>query len=132
MIEDTINNLINSKTHFPSEGDNLLGMDYDVFHAFDSREIFSEIDVKQTDKEESMFEIQLSISEEAKELHHVRTGLIDAWAFIQYGYFEASSMNIGRKQAVLRFVTLIGENQFYVTGTVTVSGAKYQQLARNA
>lgn len=132
MIEDTITNLVNSNTHFPSEGDNLLGMDYDVFHAFDSREIFSEVDIRKTGKDASMFEIQLSISEETEELHHVRTALIDAWAFIQYGYFEASSMNIGRKQAVLRFVTLIGENQFYVTGTVTVSGTKYHQLARNA
>ncbi|MFY0677942.1 MAG: hypothetical protein JXR18_11720 [Neptuniibacter sp.] len=132
MIEETIAKIITSPNYSPSDGDNLLGMDYDVFHCLDSNEILVVEEIKQTGQNECMFSINLEASKSAKELHDVRQALKEAWEFIQYGYFEASSLSVTPKSAVLRFITVIGENQFYVTGCVKVSGPNYERIARNA
>jgi hypothetical protein len=132
MIEEAINNILNNQSLRPSMGDDLLGMDYDVFHAFDSSEVFEIQEVEQTSDKACMFNVRLQVASSVNELHEVRQALTVAWNFIQYPYFESSNLLVSRKNAVFRFVTIIGENQFYVTGKVTVSGSVYEHLAKNA
>ncbi|AFV00108.1 hypothetical protein [Simiduia agarivorans] len=79
-----------------------------------------------------MFDIKLLASPSVKELLDIKRALKEAWYFLQYPYFEASNFQVSRKYLIFRFVTLIGENQFYVTGKVTVSGIVYEQLAKSA
>lgn len=132
MIEETINNIVYSSNLRASEGDDLLGMDCDVFHAFDSSEIFEVREIEQTSDKASMFDIKVLVSPSVKELHEVRQALKTARGFIQYPYFEASNLLVCHQNAVFKFVTVIGKNQFYVTGKVTVSGSVYEHLAKNA
>lgn len=79
-----------------------------------------------------MFQISLTVSESVNSLNDVSSALKQAWDFIQYQYFEASSEILGADKAALRFVTIIGYKQFYVTGLVWVKGAVYEKLAKNA
>ncbi|WP_156025709.1 hypothetical protein [Simiduia agarivorans] len=48
MIEDVIREILNRPDLRASDGDDLLGMDYDVFHAFESSETFEVQEIVQT------------------------------------------------------------------------------------
>lgn len=132
MIQETINLIVISPDYEPSSGDNLLGMEYDIEHAFESSEVFDKVMIKRTEDNRCMFQITLSVSDNVEILHDVSDALTEAWDFIQYQYYGASSVIIGQDKAALRFVTVIGENQFYVTGLVWVKGTAYEKLAKNA
>ncbi len=132
MIQETINTITNSPDYEPSSGDNLLGMEYDIEHAFESSDTFDQVSVKRIDDKNGMFQIRLTVSESVESIQNVNEALKEAWGFIQYQYFEASSIIIGRDRAALRFVTVIGRNQFYVTGLAWVQGTVYEGLTKNA
>ncbi|WP_339074634.1 hypothetical protein [Teredinibacter turnerae] len=132
MIEEIINKITNSPNIQASDGDNLLGMDYDVFHCFESNSVFEVEEISHANNNECMFDIKLSVSKTTRELHELVHAIKASWEFLQYRYFEASSLIVSKKSAVFRFVTVIGENQFYVTGKIIVSGTVYEKLAKSA
>jgi hypothetical protein len=132
IIEEIIKEIANSPSYVPSTGDNLLGMEYDIDHAFESNRAFEEVTIKRTGNKNSMLEIVVSVSDSVNALHEVSQGIKKSWEFIQYQYFEASSITIGKHKAGFRFITVIGENQFYVTGTVWVKDPRYEKVANSA
>ncbi len=132
MIQETIKLITTGPNYEPSSGDNLRGMEYDIEHAFESSDTFENVSVKRSDDKNSLFQISLTVSESVENLHDVSGALKEAWDFIQYQYFEASSITLGPDKAAFRFVTIIGKNQFFVTGLAWVKGAAYERLAKNA
>ena len=47
MFEETIKQILNNPRLRASNGFSLLGMDYDISHAFDSSDIFNVLEIKQ-------------------------------------------------------------------------------------
>lgn len=132
MIEETIKLITESPNYFPSSGDNLLGMEIDIAHCLESSKTFNLVSLGRTNSSSCMFDIKLNISETVKEYHEIRSELRELWEFIKYLYYEASSLVINSKSAELHFITIIGKNQFYVTGKIVVEGINYELLAKNS
>ena len=128
MIEKTIESLV--KELSPSDGDNLLGMDYDICHYFDTSDATKFISREQTNNNKCMFIINLEATEAATDIGSVTESLSEAWECIMYNYFECGSIEKYKEMEVLRFVTVIGKDSFYVTGKAVVSGERYLQLAK--
>ena len=127
MIEETIELIV--KKFVPSTGDNLLGMDYDICHFFGKNDAIRFLSRNKSGDKKCMFSIELEATNCAKDISDVPNALRGALDNVVYKYFESSSIQMYKDKAVLRFVTVIGENQFYVTGEAIVSGNRYRQLA---
>jgi hypothetical protein len=127
MIEETIDFTV--KKFVPSTGDNLLGMDYDICHFFGKNDAIRFLSRNKSGDKKCMFSIELEATNCAMNINDVTSALRGALDNIVYKYFESSSIQMYKEKMVLRFVTVIGENQFYVTGEAIVSGDRYRQLA---
>jgi hypothetical protein len=150
MFEKTIKQIINDPRLKPSEGHNLLGMSYDISHAFESIDIFNVLEINQTGSKECMFDIRLTVSKSDDVCELVGLGLQEApddvwtlvglgfqeaWHFIAYSDFQASSFTSDNNNAIFKFVTVAettidgdgdgDEYRFYVTGKVTISGLSH-------
>jgi hypothetical protein len=122
MLERIIKKTINNPRLMPSNEINLLGMDYDIHHAFDSSDIFDALEINKTGSKECMFDIRLTVSPSVIELEQVELGLQAAWDFIAYSNFAESSYTISNNNANFTFVTVSLEGKFYVTGKIIISG----------
>ena len=78
-----------------------------------------------------MFRVLVEVRENVSELHSVRSELNDAWDFIKYGFYGAQSIELTKNEGKVSFITIIGQNQFYVSGRIEVRGDHYQLLAAN-
>jgi hypothetical protein len=130
VFEKTIKQILNNPRLRPSDGYNLLGMDYDISHAFDSSDIFNVLEIKQTGAKESMFDIRLTISKSVDVCKQVILGLQEAWDFIAYGCFEDLLYTIDNNlyktdsnNAIFKFLTVNDIGQYYVTRKITISGS---------
>ncbi|MCG8043912.1 MAG: hypothetical protein JAY72_21185 [Candidatus Thiodiazotropha endolucinida] len=127
MIEETINTVVSSL--FPSSGDNLLGMDIDICHYFESNTKLKFISRRQTGDPGCMFVVHLEATEDAHDIADISSALEEVWDNLAYSYFESRTIKKYKRKAVLRFVTVIDENSFYVTGNAIVTGNRYEKLA---
>ncbi len=128
MIEETIKKVIVSLA--PSSGDNLLGMDIDICHYFNSSSKLKFGSITRSNDPTCMFVIDLEATENNESLTDVCSALITVWEKVAYHYFAAHSINKFKTKSVLRFVTVIGDKSFYVTGKAVISGKQYENLAK--
>lgn len=126
MIESVIQNVIAS--HSPSSGENLLGFEYDADHYFGLNEIFANAKVVSHDNPLCMLELRGQILEQISTIQHLHTKLDEIWQKLAYSHFQATSLKFFREATVLRFVTLISNDGFYVTGKMIAGGGHYPQL----
>ena len=126
MIESVIQNLMAS--HSPSSGQNLLGFEFDADHYFGSNEIFADAKVVPYDNPLCMFELRGQILEQISSIQHLHTKLDEVWQKLAYSHFQATSLKFFREATELRFVTLISNDSFYVTGKMIAGGGHYPQL----
>jgi hypothetical protein len=90
--------------------------------------LFSSAEVGSSPDPRSLVNAHVVVSPGAKSLQEVAEGLKRVLQFIAYAHFFAASVEWYREATVLRFVTIISGEQFYVTGTVTASGPGYPEL----
>lgn len=113
----------------PSVGDNLLGMDYDICHYFESNKFLDFKSRVKTSDNSCMFNIELEASPVATDIGEIDAALFEIWGMVNYRWFESSSIRKYKQKAEILFVTVIQGDQFYVTGKATVSGERYSSLA---
>lgn len=136
MIDAAIKSIV--KELSPAEGHDLVAWEYEVINSFDLSDtikyelddegfVLSELNEK---NKERMFKVHLKATKKARNLDDVRKGLIKGWKFLQYIYFQASLVEVYKDCAVLKFVTVIAEREYYVTGKAVVKGKRYKKLAK--
>ena len=133
LVEDVIDRTISA--HPASSGDNLVGFSEDLHHSFGTNPAFASADIAVTTEPSCLFRIKLVIAPDLPNIQAVTSALLDAWQFARYSCFEASSVAWFREATCLRFVTVISEGSFCVTGVAFAHGpghaALIQQLERD-
>ena len=125
-IEETIKNILVRVP--PSSGDDLAGMLIDADHYLTEHMNFSNATVKTTQDPACLLTADVVITDDTSTLQEVYQALLDVWASIGYTNFQASSVFMCKDATILRFVTVISNDSFCVTGRFKAFGPKYPQL----
>lgn len=114
----------------PSSGDNLTGFVIDADHFLGECEALESIHVDRATNPSSLLEIRAVVSASVTTVQEVSHALLDAWQSIAYTHFQASAVHFYKEATVLRFVTVISGDAFYVSGTIRVAGPHYSALVQ--
>ena len=125
-IEETIKNILVRIP--PSPGDDLVGMLIDAEHYLTEHKNFSSASVKTTQDPACLLTADVIIADDTSTLQGVYQALLDVWASISYTNFQASSVFMCKDATILRFVTVISNDAFCVTGRFKAFGPKYSRL----
>lgn len=129
MIENLIHQL--TATLPPSSGLNLQGFTADLEHALRNKPgFFTSAQVKLGPDPSRLIEATALITDEAKSLQDVKQALLDIWRATAYSFFQASSCIWYQEATVLRFVSIISPEEFFVSGVITAQAGPYARLAK--
>jgi len=126
MIERVISDIVRNIP--PSSGDNLTGFVIDADHFFAQCETLESVAVNRSPNPLSLLEIRADAVASVNTVQDLSHSLVGAWESIAYGHFQASAVHFYKEATVLRFVTVISGDAFYVSGTVHVAGPHYPNL----
>ncbi len=113
----------------PSSGANLLGFTQDLDYAlWKSKGIISPYNIFRTEVPHQLVIVKAQITYRVKNLQVVFETLEAVWTLTAHRYFEASSYECYKEAAVLRFVTVISDKLFFVSGAMILEGQKYRTL----
>jgi hypothetical protein len=126
MIESIIQRVMDSTR--PSSGSDLLGFEMDSVAYFGGNKAFLNAKVSRTGDPSCLLEMHGEIRKHIKSLQQIRSVLNKIWFDLEYRHFQATSCVWYKEATVLRFVTVISDNAFYVTGKMIVGGGHYSQL----
>jgi DNA-binding winged helix-turn-helix (wHTH) protein len=118
-------------THFERGGDNLLGFRIDMDLALESQFLLESHDLTVSDSPLSMINVIATLATDVERLAAVAQMLRAIWDAVAYRHFEASSVQQFRDATILRFITVISDDAFFVSGTVRVKGDSYPRLVAN-
>ena len=129
MIESTIQHI---SSNFPqSSGDNLLGFRIDTDAALNREKLLHSYELQLRDDPLSMINVTANLAKIVENLADVSRILRDVWSDLAYDHFEASAILRYRDATILRFITVISDESFFVSGTIRVIGDQYPKLAAN-
>lgn len=111
-----------------SANDNLDGFLHDADYYFGSHPAFAAAKIERTPDPASLLRIKLTLTDDVATVQAVANALREVWLSILYNHFEASSITWYREATCLRFVTVVGNDLFHVTGTAYALGAGYPNL----
>jgi hypothetical protein len=114
----------------PSSGDNLTGFVIDADHFLGECDAFESVEVDRSTNPRSLLEIRAEVAVSVNTVQEISHALLDAWQSIAYTHFQASAVHFYKEATVLRFVTVISNDAFYVSGAVRVAGAHYPALVQ--
>ncbi len=127
MIESLINQIAERIPQ--SSGANLLGFTDDLDYAlWKSKNIISPYKISRTEILHRIVTVRAQIADSVKDLQNVFEAIEAVWTSVAYRYFEASSYECYKEGAVLRFVTIIRDELFFVSGAIILEGEKYRKL----
>jgi hypothetical protein len=109
-----------------STGYNLDGFEIDT-EEFLGRS-FPDPIIRRTKEPTCVIDARATVGTGLSSLQDVSHELTTVWNAIAYSSFEASAIEWHRNATVLRFVTVISNEAFCVTGRIVVSGGPYDQL----
>jgi hypothetical protein len=113
----------------PSSGANLSGFTVDLDHAFwKAKNIFHPYKISITPNPRQLIVAKAQITKRVKDLHKVFETAEEIWASVIYRHFEASSYQLYREGAVLRFITVISSESLFVSGSIILEGERYKSL----
>jgi len=112
----------------PSSGDDLTGFVIDAEHFLGKSEALASVDVSCSADPTSLIEVRADVTPHISTVQDLSHALIDVWQLIAYTHFQAAAVHFYKEGTVLRFVTVISGDAFYVSGTVRVAGAHYPAL----
>lgn len=128
MIEAVIQQVLASVP--PSSGDNLLGFKIDANYYFEAHKAFTKTRVSQTQNPACLLDMRGEVAPHVSSLQEISTALIEVWQSLAYNDFQATACHWYQEATVLRFVTVISDNQFCVTGRMAIAGPHYPKLAQ--
>lgn len=79
----------------------------------------------------NMLAIEVDVTDKVESLQDLAQELKRLWDMCRYSYFEAASVRWAKEATVLRFITVIDHDDFFVSGTITAAGASYPRLAES-
>jgi hypothetical protein len=121
MIETLIRQL--ADTLPPSSKGDLDGFSQDLDHAFwEARKVFASAKISLTSNPLRLIEVTATVVDNVANLADVTRTLQNIWASVAYTYFEASNCEWYREGVVLRFVSIIQQSRFFVSGALVVEG----------
>ena len=113
----------------PSSGANISGFTQDLDYAlWKSKDILTLYKVSTTKHPHRLINVEAEIAEKVQKLQVVFDTVETIWTSVMYRYFAASSFQYYKEAAVLRFVTVISDERFFVSGAIILQGEKYQNL----
>jgi hypothetical protein len=112
----------------PSDSINLSGFLQDADYYFFAHPAFAAAEIERTPDPASLVRIKLTLADDVATLQAVANALREVWHSILYNHFEACSITWYREATCLRFVTVVGNDLFHVTGTAYALGAGYTNL----
>jgi hypothetical protein len=105
----------------PSAGDDLLGMQMDFDAYWFMSEVLEDVVVSSTGAAENLLDVRANARPGVSD-DEIESDLVRVWTEkLRYGFAEAHVVTRTPEAVVLRAVTKIGPDGFYVTGTVTVA-----------
>ena len=114
----------------PSSGDDLTGFVIDADHFLGECEALEWVEVERAANPSSLLEIRAQVAASVSTDQDVRHALLKAWHEIAHNHFQASAVHFYKEATVLRFVTVISDEAFFVSGTVRVAGPHYPALVQ--
>jgi hypothetical protein len=126
MIERVIDEVIRRLP--PSDGDNLLGFQIDADHFLGECDALASVEVERSSDIRSLLNASAILADHVSSLHDISQALFAVWQSLYYPHFHASAIHWYREATILRFLTVISDDGYFVTGTVTVSGEQYPRL----
>jgi hypothetical protein len=126
MIERVIDQIASS--HRPSTGDDLSGFVHDLDWALEDGEEFESFEVHETSDPRELIRVQAVFKPGAVNIQALGQALDRVWSSVGYQFFRASSLTRYRDATVLRFVTVIGAESFFVAGSLRVTASDYATL----
>ena len=128
MIENLI---VRIAREFPaSSGDNLDGFVMDADCYFSQQDAFASAQVERGVGPLSVVNISIILAESVQSLQQVARALEAAWTETRYKHFAASGITWYREATVLRFVTVVSDESYFISGTATASGPRYADLVQ--
>jgi hypothetical protein len=127
MIERIIQCVMESTS--PSSGDNLMGFEIDANHYFGSNEALVNATVSRTGDLSCILVMRGEIASHISSIQQIGGALNEIWRNLAYVHCECSSCEWYKEAMVLRLVTVISGDAFYVTGKMIVGGEHYSRLA---
>ena len=126
MIERVVAEV--ARTLPPSSGDNLTGFLIDADHFFGESRALRSVEVDRSADRSSLVEVRAEVAPSVETVQDLSDALVKAWQPIAYSHFQAFAIHWYMEATVLRFVTVISDDSFYVSGTVRVAGSHYPTL----
>ena len=114
----------------PSSGDSLTGFVIDADHFLGASEALQSVTVKRSTSPSSLIEVRADAARSIETVQELSRALTEAWQALSYPHFQASAVHFYKQATVLRFVTVISGDRFYVSGTVRVAGPHYPNLVQ--
>lgn len=111
----------------PSSGDNLLGFNIDC-DALITDERFTNININQTIDLKNMIEIIIQIDKSFSSIQELSNLILSLYLTVGYKNFSSHGIKWSSEMLTLRFITIISEDEFYVSGTIKVIGDNYRIL----
>jgi hypothetical protein len=127
MIESAIDLVIATGTL--SAGDDLLGFLIDAEYTLEMAERFSTINVTRSEEPRSLLSIELQPNEKTESIQQIRDAVLQVMSLLEYIGVSAHSYKWYRDVSVVRFVMCTDDLELCVTGTITVTGPRYRELA---
>ena len=113
----------------PSSGGNLDGFFTDLDYALcNAKDIISAHKISITKDPYNLILVKAIGADDVTNLPDITRSLKNLWASVTYRYFEASSYAWYKEGIVLRFITVVTDEQFFVSGAIIVQGKKCQKL----
>ena len=125
MIEGVIEDITNRIP--PSDGDNLLGFEIDCDNYFNEDDLISAKIIKTGDVK-NMLRIELTINEGFASIQNLSHKISEMYQMIEYSNFSLHGLKWLSKELNFRFITIISNDQFCVSGTIIVKGEFYEKL----
>ncbi len=79
----------------------------------------------------NMLAIEVDVTDKVDSLQDLAQELQRIWGICRYSYFEAASLRWAKEGTVLRFITVIDHDDFFVSGTITAAGPSYPRLVES-
>jgi hypothetical protein len=99
--------------------------------ALEGQVLLESHDLTVSDSPLSMINVTATLATDVERLAAVAQMLRAIWDAVAYRHFEASSVQQFRDASILRFITVISDDAFFVSGTVRVKGDSYPRLVAN-
>jgi hypothetical protein len=113
----------------PSSGTSLLGFTQDLDYTLGkSKDIISPYKISRTEIPHRLVTVRAQITDSVTDLQIVVEAIENVWSSVMYRYFEASSYQYYKEAAVFRFVTIIRNEKFFISGAIVLEGEKYHSL----